>query len=49
MVGYSGATVLGDGEIVLILNPVALAGRSPPRRRRPAAAAAAASPRPSRR
>jgi chemosensory pili system protein ChpA (sensor histidine kinase/response regulator) len=28
MVGYSGATVLGDGEIVLILNPVALAGRS---------------------
>jgi chemosensory pili system protein ChpA (sensor histidine kinase/response regulator) len=29
MVGYSGATVLGDGEIVLILNPVALAGRSP--------------------
>jgi chemosensory pili system protein ChpA (sensor histidine kinase/response regulator) len=30
MVGYSGATVLGDGEIVLILNPVALAGRSPP-------------------
>ncbi|MBS0345787.1 MAG: Hpt domain-containing protein [Proteobacteria bacterium] len=31
MVGYSGATVLGDGEIVLILNPVALAGRSPDR------------------
>ena len=29
MVGYSGATVLGDGEIVLILNPVALAGRTP--------------------
>ncbi len=29
MVGFSGATVLGDGEIVLILNPVALAGRSP--------------------
>lgn len=29
MVGYSGATVLGDGEIVLILNPVALASRSP--------------------
>lgn len=29
MVGYSGATVLGDGEIVLILNPVALAARSP--------------------
>ena len=28
MVGYSGATVLGDGEIVLILNPVALAGRA---------------------
>ncbi len=28
MVGYSGATVLGDGEIVLILNPVALAARS---------------------
>ncbi len=26
LVGYSGATVLGDGEIVLILNPVALAG-----------------------
>ncbi|MDD3352133.1 Hpt domain-containing protein [Zoogloea sp.] len=29
MVGFSGATVLGDGEIVLILNPVALAGRTP--------------------
>lgn len=29
MVGFSGATVLGDGEIVLILNPVALAGRNP--------------------
>ena len=29
MVGYSGATVMGDGEIVLILNPVALAARSP--------------------
>ena len=29
MLGYSGATVLGDGEIVLILNPVALAARSP--------------------
>jgi len=28
MVGYSGATVLGDGEIVLILNPVALSGRT---------------------
>ncbi|QID16897.1 response regulator [Nitrogeniibacter mangrovi] len=26
LVGYTGATVLGDGEIVLILNPVALAG-----------------------
>ena len=29
MVGFSGATVLGDGEIVLILNPVALAARAP--------------------
>jgi chemosensory pili system protein ChpA (sensor histidine kinase/response regulator) len=28
--GISGATVLGDGEIVLILNPIALAGRSTP-------------------
>ncbi|QTQ35953.1 Type IV pilus hybrid sensor kinase/response regulator [Aromatoleum petrolei] len=28
VVGISGATVLGDGEIVLILNPVALASRS---------------------
>ncbi|PTD96648.1 Hpt domain-containing protein [Pseudothauera lacus] len=28
LVGVSGATVLGDGEIVLILNPVALASRS---------------------
>ena len=27
IVGISGATVMGDGEIVLILNPVALAGR----------------------
>jgi chemosensory pili system protein ChpA (sensor histidine kinase/response regulator) len=27
VVGIAGATVLGDGEIVLILNPVALAGR----------------------
>ncbi|KON81157.1 Hpt domain-containing protein [Azoarcus sp. PA01] len=27
LVGISGATVLGDGEIVLILNPVALASR----------------------
>jgi len=26
LVGYTGATVLGDGEIVLIINPVALAG-----------------------
>ncbi|MBA4743390.1 MAG: response regulator, partial [Azoarcus sp.] len=28
IVGISGATVLGDGEIVLILNPLALASRS---------------------
>lgn len=28
IVGVTGATVLGDGEIVLILNPVALASRS---------------------
>jgi len=28
VVGMSGATVLGDGEIVLILNPLALAARS---------------------
>ncbi len=27
VIGISGATVLGDGEVVLILNPVALAGR----------------------
>jgi chemosensory pili system protein ChpA (sensor histidine kinase/response regulator) len=27
VVGIAGATVLGDGEIVLILNPIALAGR----------------------
>jgi chemosensory pili system protein ChpA (sensor histidine kinase/response regulator) len=27
IIGIAGATVLGDGEIVLILNPVALAGR----------------------
>lgn len=26
LVGYAGATVLGDGEIVLIINPIALAG-----------------------
>jgi chemosensory pili system protein ChpA (sensor histidine kinase/response regulator) len=30
VVGIAGATVLGDGEIVLILNPVALAGRATP-------------------
>lgn len=30
VVGISGATVLGDGEIVPILNPVALAGRALP-------------------
>jgi chemosensory pili system protein ChpA (sensor histidine kinase/response regulator) len=29
IVGVSGATVLGDGEIVLILNPIALASRFP--------------------
>ncbi len=29
MVGIAGATVLGDGEVVLILNPVALASRAP--------------------
>jgi chemosensory pili system protein ChpA (sensor histidine kinase/response regulator) len=29
IVGISGATVLGDGEIVLIINPVALASRRP--------------------
>jgi chemosensory pili system protein ChpA (sensor histidine kinase/response regulator) len=29
VVGISGATVLGDGEVVLILNPVALASRPP--------------------
>jgi len=26
LVGYTGATVLGDGEIVLIINPIALSG-----------------------
>jgi chemosensory pili system protein ChpA (sensor histidine kinase/response regulator) len=29
IVGISGATVLGDGQVVLILNPVALASRMP--------------------
>ncbi len=29
VVGIAGATVLGDGRVVLILNPVALASRSP--------------------
>ncbi|MDR3352712.1 MAG: Hpt domain-containing protein [Zoogloeaceae bacterium] len=29
VVGISGATVLGDGQVVLILNPVALASRMP--------------------
>ena len=29
VVGIDGATVLGDGQIVLIINPVALAGRPP--------------------
>ena len=29
VVGISGATVLGDGQVVLILNPVALAARAP--------------------
>jgi chemosensory pili system protein ChpA (sensor histidine kinase/response regulator) len=29
VVGIAGATVLGDGEVVLILNPVALASRVP--------------------
>ncbi len=29
VVGLAGATVLGDGRVVLILNPVALAGRQP--------------------
>ncbi len=37
VVGISGATVTGDGEIVLILNPIALAGRAPPREAAPAA------------
>ena len=29
MVGIAGATVLGDGQVVLILNPLALASRAP--------------------
>ena len=29
VVGIAGATVLGDGQVVLILNPVALASRAP--------------------
>nr|MBP8194727.1 response regulator [Azonexus sp.] len=29
VVGIAGATVLGDGKVVLILNPVALASRAP--------------------
>ena len=43
--GITGATVLGNGEIVLILNPVILAGREPTRRavpRRPSAQTPAA-------
>ena len=39
LVGYAGATVLGDGEIVLIINPIALAGTQ-------AGQAAAAAPHP---
>ncbi|QDF98846.1 hybrid sensor histidine kinase/response regulator [Azoarcus sp. DD4] len=40
IVGMSGATVLGDGEIVLILNPVALASRQLGRPDYPAVGAA---------
>ncbi|MFV0663993.1 Hpt domain-containing protein [Denitromonas sp.] len=49
LVGYAGATVLGDGEIVLIINPIALAGTqagqdatAQPHATAPAAAAAPA-------
>lgn len=41
VVGIDGATVLGDGQIVLIINPVALAGRPPLLSLTPAAPAAA--------
>jgi chemosensory pili system protein ChpA (sensor histidine kinase/response regulator) len=40
--GITGATVLGTGEIVLIINPVILAGREPAAQTRTAAAQAAA-------
>ncbi|MBI4997077.1 MAG: Hpt domain-containing protein [Rhodocyclales bacterium] len=40
VVGIAGATVLGDGEIVLILNPLALVGRSTSAAVAPAAAPA---------
>ncbi|WP_239003102.1 Hpt domain-containing protein [Dechloromonas sp. TW-R-39-2] len=46
VVGISGATVLGDGQVVLILNPVALAARTPlatPQTTTPAEAAPVAS------
>ncbi|WP_153115902.1 Hpt domain-containing protein [Rhodocyclus tenuis] len=42
VVGIDGATVLGDGQIVLIINPVALAGRPPLLSLKPAAPAPAA-------
>jgi len=45
VVGIDGATVLGDGQVVLIINPVALAGRAPATRRAaPVAAVAAPAP-----
>jgi chemosensory pili system protein ChpA (sensor histidine kinase/response regulator) len=50
VVGIAGATVLGDGRVVLILNPVALASRALPASRPAAlpAAAAAGETRPAR-
>ena len=46
IVGVSGATVLGDGEIVLILNPVALASRRLAEGTAPAANAGGEAPEP---
>jgi chemosensory pili system protein ChpA (sensor histidine kinase/response regulator) len=44
VIGIAGATVLGDGEVVLILNPVALASREIKAMAQPVAAKAAEAP-----
>ncbi|MBS1140831.1 MAG: Response regulator receiver:CheW-like protein:ATP-binding region, ATPase-like:Hpt [Proteobacteria bacterium] len=46
VVGIAGATVLGDGRVVLILNPVALASRAPVVGTQAAVAAVPAAPEP---